>query len=103
MTRIEKLFAALEQTAPQPIRTAPWPLADVLGKMTLVHGKLLLLPLFKSRSEALTSLRGASYQSLLLINLPSRFSLQSTPRPRSNHRALARATARFWHASRALL
>jgi hypothetical protein len=67
MTWREKLFAALEQTAPQPIRATPWPLAEVLGKMTLVHGRLLL-PLFKSRSEASTSLRGASYRSLLLIN-----------------------------------
>lgn len=38
--------------------TALWPLANVPSKMTLVHGSSLL-PLFKSRSEALTSLRDA--------------------------------------------
>ncbi len=44
--------------------TALWPLLDVLKKMTLVHGSLLL-PLGKSRSEALTSLRGVFLTSLL--------------------------------------
>ena len=38
---------------------ALWPLADVPNKMTKVHGSYLLPPV-KSRSEALTSLRGVS-------------------------------------------
>jgi hypothetical protein len=44
--------------------TALWPLADVINKMTSVHGRRLL-PLFKSRSEALTSLRGVLCTALL--------------------------------------
>ncbi len=53
----EQPFTALEQTTPGPMATALWPLADVPNKMTLVHGRRLL-PTVKSRSEALTSLRG---------------------------------------------
>jgi hypothetical protein len=54
--------------------TALWPLADMTDKMTSVHGSLLL-PLFKSRSEAPTSLRDAfctllptAFQSWLLYD-----------------------------------
>ena len=57
MPRPEQPFASFEQTTPGPMMTALWPLADVPKKMTLVHGRSLL-PLFKSRSEASTSLRG---------------------------------------------
>ena len=55
--------------------TALWPLLDVPNTMTSVHGSCLL-PLVKSRSEALTSLRGVSskppltaFRSLLLYEM----------------------------------
>jgi hypothetical protein len=69
MLRPEQPFAALEQTMPWLAANAFWTRTDLTNKMTLVHGSLLL-PMFKSRSEAITSLRGVSYSRLsLLINL----------------------------------
>ena len=62
--RPEQPFASFEQTMPEPMMATLWPLTDMTNKMTSVHGRRLL-PLFKSRSEALTSLRGAFCTSLL--------------------------------------
>ena len=62
--RPEQPFASFEQTTPGPMKTALWPLADVTNKMTSVHGSWLL-PLFKSRSEASTSLRGVYFTAIL--------------------------------------
>src|SRR5271154_5282253 len=75
MPRPERPLAAFEQTQPLSRRTAPWPLADVPKKMTLVHGRGPLLPLFKSRSEASTSLRGVLSPlsfDITLQDVPSR-------------------------------
>lgn len=73
--RPEQPFTSLEQTAPGPMMTGLWTLADLPDKMTLVHGSWLL-PLFKSRGEASTSLRGVSsnphltaFRSLLLYEM----------------------------------
>jgi len=55
--RPEQQFTAFEQTTAGPPQTALWTGAAVPDKMTMVHGSWLL-PLFKSRSEAPTSLRG---------------------------------------------
>ena len=85
MPRPEQPFAALEQTPPGPIMTALWPLADVPKKMTLVHGRRLL-PLFKSRSEASTSLRGVSLPTAAprYLSFAVKFTKRSHPalRPR---------------------
>jgi hypothetical protein len=56
-SRPEQPLTALEQTTAGPSQTALWTGAAVPDKMTMVHGSWLL-PLFKSRSEAPTSLRG---------------------------------------------
>jgi hypothetical protein len=69
----EEVLAALEQTKPEPVMTAGLPLAEVTIRMTLVHGSSLL-PMYKSRGEALTSLRGvfsslASYRRTLAKSL----------------------------------
>src|SRR6185295_12874619 len=73
--------------------------------MMLVHGSLLL-PLFKSRSEALTSLRGVfaprSSPPFIRCYFTTR-EPRTAPTPRSASRALARSIARFCHASRALM
>jgi len=72
--------------------TALWPFADVPKKMTLVHGRCLL-PLVKSRSEALTSLRGV-YLSPFLTDLYSGLLYQMCQIPRPRHDAVVRATTR---------
>src|SRR6266581_3895031 len=69
--RPERLFAALQETKPLPtpfpplfrLRWAPaslWTFTARYPKMTWVHGSRLV-PAIKSRSEALTSLRGALF------------------------------------------
>jgi hypothetical protein len=75
MPRPEQPFASFEQTLPGPMMTALWPLADVPKKMTLVHGRAQLLPMFKSRSEASTSLRGvlcSLFFDITLQDVPNR-------------------------------
>jgi hypothetical protein len=62
MPRPEQPFASFEQTTPGPMMTALWPRAEAPKKITSVHGSWLL-PMFKSRSEALNSLRGVFYTS----------------------------------------
>ena len=55
--RPKQSLTAFEQTTAGPPQTALWTGAAMPDKMTMVHGSWLL-PLFKSRSEAPTSLRG---------------------------------------------
>jgi hypothetical protein len=57
MRRPEETGAAFEQTTAGPPQTALWTVAAAPDRMTMVHGSWLL-PLFKSRSETSTSLRG---------------------------------------------
>ena len=80
--------------------TALWQLADGTNKMTSVRGRRLL-PLFKSRSEALTSLRGA-FLHLAPHRLSFVVTLRPAPMPRLTSRATARSTARFCHAFKSL-
>jgi hypothetical protein len=76
--------------------TALWPFADVPKKMALVHREPLL-PLFKSRSEASTSLRGAFYLSSWLL-----VSLQNVPNPAIDVPRLGPGQSAFCHAFNAL-
>jgi hypothetical protein len=61
----ERPFTSLEQTTPRSRKTTLWPFADVPNKMMVVHGSRLL-PMFKSRSEASTSLRGVASTAYLI-------------------------------------
>ena len=81
--------------------TAPWPLRGVTDKMIVVHGRCIL-PLFKSRSKALTFAPRRFFQTARQ-SLPFVITLQNVPIPRSRHDAVARAKARFCPAFMMLL
>ena len=81
--------------------TAPWPLRGVTDKMIVVHGRCIL-PLFKSRSKALTFAPRRFFQTARQ-SLPFVITLQNVPIPRSRHDAVARAKARFCPAFMTLL